>query len=54
MARGISTMPDKVFEQFFQHPLTDRGLEGFLKDWEKARATLGDVSEPVAARNPKH
>jgi transaldolase len=50
MGADIGTMPFKVFEQLFKHPLTDRGLEGFLKDWEKARETLGDVFEPAAAR----
>ncbi|MBZ5659778.1 MAG: fructose-6-phosphate aldolase [Acidobacteriia bacterium] len=52
MGAHIGTMPYKVFEQLFRHPLTDRGLEGFLKDWEKARETLGDVFEPASARNP--
>jgi transaldolase len=33
----IATMPYKVFEQLLKHPLTDKGLEQFLKDWEKAR-----------------
>jgi transaldolase len=51
MGAHIGTMPFKVFEQLFKHPLTDKGLDGFLKDWEKARATLGDVFEPVSARN---
>ncbi len=46
----IGTMPFKVFEQLFKHPLTDRGLEGFLKDWEKAREVLGDIAEPVARK----
>jgi len=36
----IATMPYKVFEQLLKHPLTDRGLEQFLKDWEKAKAQL--------------
>jgi len=31
----ICTMPFKVMEQLFKHPLTDIGLERFLKDWEK-------------------
>jgi transaldolase len=31
----ICTMPAKVFEQMMRHPLTDRGVEQFLKDWEK-------------------
>jgi len=33
---------------------TARGLEGFLKDWEKAREKPGDVFEPASARSPKH
>ena len=56
----IATMPYKVFEQLFKHPLTDRGLEGFLKDWEKARAVLGDIvpldyarSKPAEAAKAK-
>lgn len=51
MGADIGTMPFKVFEQLFKHPLTDRGLEGFLKDWEKARETLGDIFTPAVARN---
>lgn len=51
MGANIGTMPFKVFEQLFKHPLTDRGLEGFLKDWEKAKATLGDIFATAAARN---
>src|SRR6266581_3568802 len=39
----IGTMPYKVFEQLFKHPLTDKGLEGFLKDWATARESLGDI-----------
>ncbi len=50
MGAHIGTMPFKVFEQLFKHPLTDRGLEGFLKDWEKAREVLGDIVEPAGAR----
>jgi transaldolase len=52
MGAHIGTMPYKVFEMLFKHPLTDRGLEGFLKDWEKARETLGDVFKPVSAGSP--
>ena len=32
----IGTMPLKVVDQLFNHPLTDRGLEQFLKDHAKA------------------
>jgi transaldolase len=52
MGAHIGTMPYKVFEMLFKHPLTDRGLEGFLKDWEKARETLGDVFKPVSVGSP--
>ena len=31
----VATMPYKVLEQLMKHPLTDIGLEKFLKDWEK-------------------
>jgi transaldolase len=32
----IGTMPFKVLEQLFHHPLTDKGLDQFLKDYRKA------------------
>lgn len=31
----VATMPAKVLDLMFKHPLTDRGIEQFLKDWEK-------------------
>ncbi|MBS1830575.1 MAG: fructose-6-phosphate aldolase [Acidobacteria bacterium] len=31
----IGTMPFKVLDQLFNHPLTDKGLDQFLKDWAK-------------------
>ena len=31
----ISTLPFKVLEQLFKHPLTDKGLEQFLQDYSK-------------------
>jgi len=30
----VATIPYKVFQQLFKHPLTDKGLDAFLKDWE--------------------
>ncbi len=30
----IATVPYKIFEQMAKHPLTDIGIERFLKDWE--------------------
>lgn len=32
----IATIPYKVIEQMLHHPLTDIGIERFLKDWETA------------------
>ena len=31
----VATVPWNVIEQLARHPLTDRGIEAFLKDWEK-------------------
>ena len=31
----IATIPFKVLDGLFPHPLTDKGLEQFLRDWEK-------------------
>ncbi len=31
----IATLPVHLFEQAFEHPLTDKGIEQFLGDWKK-------------------
>ena len=31
----IATIPPQVIKKLVAHPLTDKGLEGFLKDWAK-------------------
>ena len=33
----IATIPPEVLEKLIKHPLTDIGLENFLKDWEKVK-----------------
>jgi len=33
----ISTTPYKVLKQLFNHPLTEKGIEGFLADWNKRK-----------------
>ena len=38
MGADVCTCPASVIESMFRHPLTDIGLERFLKDWEKAQA----------------
>lgn len=35
MGAHVATMPYAVIKQLAQHPLTDIGIERFLKDWEK-------------------
>ena len=32
----IATIPMKVLEQMVKHPLTDKGIASFMKDWESA------------------
>jgi transaldolase len=34
----ISTIPHSVFEKMFKHPLTDKGIDSFLADWEKVKS----------------
>jgi transaldolase len=38
MGADVATVPPAVIDQCFKHPLTDIGLERFLKDWERAQA----------------
>jgi len=38
LGADVCTCPAAVIEAMFKHPLTDIGLERFLKDWEKAQA----------------
>ena len=44
MGADICTCPAAVIDALFKHPLTDIGLERFLKDWEKAQAAVGRTS----------
>jgi len=43
MGAHIGTMPFKVLDQLFNHPLTDKGLEAFLKDYAKVFEETGAV-----------
>jgi transaldolase len=36
----IATMPTAVLERMFKHPLTDSGIEQFLKDWKTTGAKI--------------
>ncbi|MGE5531573.1 MAG: fructose-6-phosphate aldolase [Bacteroidota bacterium] len=35
MGADIATVPFDVLDKMFNHPLRDKGLDGFLKDWAK-------------------
>jgi len=35
----VATMPFKVLELLFNHPLTDKGIATFLSDWKKVKTT---------------
>ena len=37
MGADIATVPFPVLKKLVQHPLTDRGLESFMADWEKVK-----------------
>ncbi|RMF14472.1 MAG: fructose-6-phosphate aldolase [Alphaproteobacteria bacterium] len=36
----VATIPAAVMKKLFQHPLTDRGLEAFLKDWKETGQSI--------------
>jgi transaldolase len=36
----VMTAPPAVIRQLFKHPLTDRGLESFLADWQKTGQSI--------------
>jgi transaldolase len=38
MGADIATCPPAVIDALYNHPLTNIGLEKFLKDWEKTQA----------------
>jgi transaldolase len=37
MGAHVATIPFDVLKKMFKHPLTDIGIERFLKDWEKVK-----------------
>ena len=40
MGADTATIPPAVLRAMFKHPLTDRGLEAFMADWEKTGQTI--------------
>lgn len=42
LGADVATIPFKVLEQLYRHPLTDIGLERFLADWKKTGKGFDD------------
>ncbi|GGO94316.1 fructose-6-phosphate aldolase [Stakelama pacifica] len=41
LGADVMTAPPQVIRQLIKHPLTDKGIEGFLADWGKTGQTIG-------------
>jgi len=48
----VGTMPAKVIWSLFKHVLTDKGIEGFLKDWATTGQTIVQEIEQAADNKP--
>jgi transaldolase len=42
LGADVVTMPPKILQQLIHHPLTDKGLASFLKDWEASGQRILD------------
>ncbi len=40
LGADVVTCPPSVIKQMYNHPLTDKGLEGFVKDWAKTGQSI--------------
>lgn len=40
MGAHVATIPPKVIRQLYNHPLTDKGLDAFVKDWAKTGQSI--------------
>ena len=36
----VATIPPKILQSMYDHPLTDKGLNAFLKDWKKTGQSI--------------
>ncbi len=48
LGADVATVPPKVLRQMFKHPLTDKGLDAFLGDWEKTGQSILDQAKSRA------
>lgn len=49
----VATIPYKVFAQMIKHPLTQAGLDGFMKDWAKRAGAQPQTPPSEAGTNPQ-
>ena len=47
MGAHVATLPPAVLRQLFKHPLTDKGLDAFLADWQKTGQQILDDDASV-------
>jgi len=47
MGAHVATLPPSVLRQMFKHPLTDKGLDAFLADWQKSGQQILDDDASV-------
>jgi len=40
LGADVATIPPKIFYEMYKHPLTDKGLDAFLKDWENTGQSI--------------
>ena len=36
----VVTLPPKILEELYEHPLTKKGLDAFLEDWKKTNQKI--------------
>jgi transaldolase len=41
LGADVMTAPPAVIRQLFKHPLTDKGIAAFLKDWQATGQSIG-------------
>lgn len=49
LGADVVTMPFKVMEQLYKHPLTDAGLEKFISDWKKTGRSFDETAVEALA-----
>lgn len=51
MGAHVATIPPAVLRKLFEHPLTDKGLAAFLKDWDATGQSILEPTEQDRSRD---